>query len=117
MPAFYLDDRFFFVPGFPEMAHPMLRRAMERFFPPKEEKIYRKTLTALTRESTLIDVMEQFPDNVELSSLPKLYSDGPRVTISLSSQDEAALEKTWKMLTETLEGRSIPYALGDENSS
>jgi molybdopterin-biosynthesis enzyme MoeA-like protein len=117
MPGFYLDDRFFFVPGFPEMAHPMLRRALDRFFPPKEEKTHRRTLTALCRESALIDVMEKLPETVELSSLPKLYSDGPRVVLSLASEDEATLEEAWQTLLDALERREIPYAPGDENAS
>jgi hypothetical protein len=54
---------------------------------------------------------------VELSSLPKLYSDGPRVILSLASADEATLVRAWKMLVEALEHREIPYTLGDEHTS
>ena len=110
MPGFYLDDRYFFVPGFPEMAHPMIQEALERHFPPKKEKPLRKTLTALTRESSLIDLMEKLPKEVELSSLPKLYSDGPRVSISLSGTDKEKVEEAYRMFTRALEERGIPYS-------
>ena len=114
MPGFYLDDRYFFVPGFPEMAHPMIREALDRHFPPKTEKAHRKTLTALTRESSLIDVMERLPKEVELSSLPKLYSDGPRVSISLSGTDRDKVDEAYRMFTDALEARGIPFSDGDE---
>jgi len=114
MPGFYLDDRYFFVPGFPEMAHPMILEALDRHFPPKKEKPIRKTLTALSRESRLIDVMERLPEGVELSSLPKLYSDGPRVSISLSGTDTEKIEEAYRMFVQALEERGIPYSHEDE---
>jgi molybdopterin-biosynthesis enzyme MoeA-like protein len=114
MPGFFLDKRFFFVPGFPEMAHPMIREALERFIPPREKKSVRKTLTALTRESALIDVMEELPEGVELSSLPKLYSDGPRVVISLSGEDPEAVQAAYDRFVRALEERRIPYSEGDD---
>ncbi|ADV46679.1 competence/damage-inducible protein A [Nitratifractor salsuginis] len=116
MPGFYLDDRFFFVPGFPEMAHPMILEALDRFFPHQEQKSVRKTLTALTRESALIDVMEHLPEGVELSSLPKLYSDGPRVVISLSGEDPKAVQEAYDRFVQALEERDIPYSEGDDTS-
>jgi len=114
MPAFYLDDRYFFVPGFPEMAHPMLRWALDRFCPPRRETLYRRTFTALTRESSLIDLMESLPGDVELSSLPKLYHDGPRVTVSLSGFDKSKVDEAYEMFIHALEARDIPYSQSDE---
>jgi len=78
MPAFSLDERFFFMPGFPEMSHPMVDKILEKLIPNKQE-YYRHTLTALCKENELIEVMEKMPKEVEFSSLPKLYSDGWRV--------------------------------------
>ncbi len=116
MPGFYLDDRYFFTPGFPEMAHPMVREALDRFFPPRRDKSIRRSLTALTRESALIDLMEQLPEGVELSSLPKLYSDGPRVVISLSGRDSRKVDEAFETFIRALEERGIPYSLGDETN-
>ena len=117
MPGFYLDDRYFFTPGFPEMAHPMVREALDRFFPPRQKKPLRKTLTALCRESALIDLMEKLPEGVELSSLPKLYSDGPRVVISLSGRDPRKVEEAFETFIQALQQRGIPYSLGDETDT
>ncbi|WP_457607472.1 competence/damage-inducible protein A [Nitratifractor sp.] len=113
MPGFGLDGRFFFLPGFPEMAHPMVLEALDRHYPPRRKKEYRKSLTALTRESALIDVMERLPEGVELSSLPKLYSDGPRVVISLSGEDAERVKKAYRLFVDALAERGIPYSEGD----
>ncbi len=75
---------------------------------------YRHTLTALTRESSLIEIMEKIPDEVELSSLPKIYSDGFRVTISVASKDKNLSEKSFKMFIDALEHRKIPYSIGED---
>jgi len=113
MPGFYLDDRYFFVPGFPEMAHPMIRWALDRYFPPREHKPLRKTLTAQTRESALIDLMEHLPEGVDLSSLPKITEGGPRVSISLSGDDAAEVESAFDAFKKALETRGIPYSEAD----
>ena len=115
MPAFYLDDRFFFMPGFPEMSHPMVEKILERILKNREKKEYRYTLTALTRESALIDIMEKMPEEVELSSLPKIYSDGARVTISVASNSRDLAKKSFEMFIEALEERGIFYSLGEES--
>lgn len=114
MPAFSLDDRFFFMPGFPEMSHPMVLDILRKLDIEKR-KIYRRTLTALCRESELIDVMKKMPSSVEMSSLPKIYSDGPRVTISVSSHKEQLTQENFKKFTDDLDKKNIKYALIDES--
>ncbi len=113
MPAFYLNDRFFFMPGFPEMSHPMVTDIMTKFFP-NRPKPHTRTLTALTKESTLIDVMKQLPQNIELSSLPKRYSDGYRTTIHLSSNDQKSLEHAFGLFTNKLDNEGINYSLDQD---
>ncbi len=114
MPAFYLEDRFFFVPGFPQMSHPMLRWVLDTIFTGEKKPYHRFTLTALCRESELIDVMESLPKDVELSSLPKIYSDGPRVSISVASRDEEAARNSFGRFIDELEKKKIPYSINDE---
>ncbi len=115
MPAFSLDERFFFMPGFPEMSHPMVKEILEKLIP--ENKIYyRHTLTALCKENELIEVMEKMPKNVEFSSLPKLYDDGWRVSISVASDDEALAQEAFNMYIELLESKGIVYGLNDERN-
>jgi molybdopterin-biosynthesis enzyme MoeA-like protein len=115
MPAFQLENRYFFMPGFPEMSHPMVEAILETHF--KESKpLHRYTLTALCRESELISVMEQMPSSVEFSSLPKLMSNGWQTTISVASQDNDQAREAFGRYISTLEQREIPYSLNDEDA-
>jgi molybdopterin-biosynthesis enzyme MoeA-like protein len=109
MPAFYLDDRYFFMPGFPSMSHPMTIWALDNIFGRSTKSIHRKSLMALCRESELIDVMRTLPDDVELSSLPRMYDDGPRVEITLSSTDPDILEEAYRKFEKVLEEKSIHF--------
>ena len=112
MPAFWLDDRYFFMPGFPEMSHPMVTTILDTYFD-DAKPMHRLTLTALCRETELIDVMEQMPKGVEFSSLPKLYTDGYRTTISVASQDKDLVEKSFVQYQRYLDEHTIPYSLRD----
>ena len=115
MPAFSLDERFFFMPGFPEMSHPMVEEILEKLIP-ESKTYYRHTLTALCRENELIEVMEKMPKNVEFSSLPKLYDDGWRVSISVACDDEALAKEAFQMYIDLLEAKGIKYGLNDESN-
>jgi len=108
MSGYFLDNRFFFVPGFPQMAHPMIEEAMSKYIP-KAMKKYRRTLSAECSENTLIDIMLQVSENVELSSLPAINNDKREVTISLASNDKELNDKTFKMFTIFLDNNNIFY--------
>ena len=113
MPAFSLDERYFFMPGFPEMSHPMVMTILQKLIPEKKE-LYRHTLTAHCKENEFIDIMEQMPKEVEFSSLPKLYSDGWRVSISVASEDKILAQQSFDKYIDLLEEKNIVYALQDE---
>ena len=113
MPAFSLDERYFFMPGFPEMSHPMVEEILGRLIPNKKE-YYRHTLTALCKENEFIEVMEKMPKKVEFSSLPKLYSDGWKVTISVASTDKKLANESFDMYLQVLKEKNIVYSLVDE---
>ncbi len=108
MSGFSLQDRFFFTPGFPQMSHPMIASVIERLFSTSVEK-YRVTLLANTSENTLINIMKIIPNEIELSSLPILNSQGASVEISLCASDKALVEKNFKLFTDFLEELKIPY--------
>jgi len=110
MSGFSLKDKFFFVPGFPQMAHPMLSKVIKRLFSKKIKK-YRLTLLAKTSENTLIDIMKKIPSDIELSSLPILNKDNISVEISLSSTDYLHVEKNFKLFTDFLNTSKITYNL------
>ena len=112
MPAFALDDRYYFMPGFPEMSHPMVTTILEKIIQHKKET-FRYTLTALCKENIFIDLMENMPEGVEFSSLPKLYSDGWRVTISVASDNETLAKESFDKYISLLEEKNIVYALND----
>ncbi|CAA6823657.1 MAG: CinA-related protein [uncultured Sulfurovum sp.] len=113
MPAFSLEEKYYFMPGFPEMSHPMVLEILAKLIPEKKA-LFRYTVTAHCKENEFIEVMKKMPKNVEYSSLPKLYSDGWRVTISVASEDEVLAKKCFAMYVEILERKKIVYALVDE---
>jgi molybdopterin-biosynthesis enzyme MoeA-like protein len=108
MSAFYLEDRFFFVPGFPSMAHPMLEEVIARKFS-KSRKKYRYTLIADTSENTLITLMNKLPQEIELSSLPMFKDNNPLVELSLSGYDDVKIKKYFNMFKDELIEREIDF--------
>ncbi len=114
MPGFSLNDRYFFMPGFPEMSHPMVEYALDKYFKNRGKKEYRFTLTALCRENEFIELMKNAPKEVDVSSLPKLYSDGPRATISVVSYNKQKAKDEFAKYIEFLEKNNITYGIGEE---
>ena len=110
MSGFELDHRYFFVPGFPQMAHPMIQKSVEQYFC-EALTSYRKTLLADTSENTLIDLMKEIPDDMELSSLPIFHNDAPRVELSLSYFDQDILEKYFNTFIFYLQNNQITYTI------
>jgi len=110
MSGFSLENRFFFVPGFPQMSHPMVSHIIKKLFYNSDKK-YRSTLLAQTSENTLIGVMKKIPEHIELSSLPILSEDNISVEISLLSTDEKELKKYFSLFTDVLKSSKIAYSL------
>ncbi len=50
MPAFALDDKYYFMPGFPEMSHPMVTKILEKIIPYKKETIQTYSHRTLQRK-------------------------------------------------------------------
>jgi len=112
VPGFYLENRFFFTPGFPSMSQSMVIEALELFFPLAKSK-YRLTLTAFCGENDLIDVMLKVSKNLDLSSLPKIINNKRKVVISLAGFDKDELEKNFELFTKYLNSSKIDYVLKD----
>jgi len=113
MPAFSLDARYFFMPGFPEMSHPMVTEILAKLIPTKKET-FRHTLTAHCKENIFIELMEQTPKHVEVSSLPKLLDKGWSVSLSVASDDALAAKETFEQYLTLLQKNTISYHLADE---
>lgn len=110
MSGFSLKNRFFFVPGFPEMAHPMIADVIKTLFSKSKEK-FRYTLLAQTSENTLITLMQTTPSEIELSSLPMLKNNKASVELSLSGYDKLTLEYHFNLFCEELNKKKIAYIL------
>jgi molybdopterin-biosynthesis enzyme MoeA-like protein len=110
MSGFALEKKYFFVPGFPSMSHPMISDVIQTYFSTSIQK-YRQTLIAHTSEETLISLMQQLPQNIELSCLPMFVNDKPQVELSLSSSDEALLKKYFELFEKELNKKNIYFYL------
>ncbi len=110
MSGFYLENRYFFMPGFPEMSHPMVKEVLERFYP-LAETTYRKTLIAQTSENTLIEVMEKLDIRVDFSSLPMLNNGIPTVEISIASSDKMLCDESFNLFINDLTNNSIHFEI------
>ncbi len=109
MPGFQLEDRFFFVPGFPQMAHPMISSVLEEFYPKNSEK-YSCSFIAYCSEARMIDIMEALSDEVEFSCLPSFDGEKRSAEIYLAAFDKELLELQCAFFKEKLEIMGIEYA-------
>jgi len=101
MPGFQLHERFFFVPGFPEMAHPMIEEVLDRIYPKNREK-YSCNFVVEGSEAMLIDIMERLPKDLELSCLPAFEGEKRTAEIYLADIDQARVEKWCTFFKEEL---------------
>lgn len=110
MSGYSLENRYFFVPGFPDMAHPMIQSVIKEYYYHRVEK-YRKTFLASTSEETLTTLMQKLPDTIELSSLPIFIENKANVELSLIGVDFSEIEYYFSLFIEELEKNSIAYKL------
>ncbi len=108
MSGYSLEDRFFFVPGFPQMAHPMLKDVIKKLFSTSKKK-YRKILVAKTSENSLITLMNRLPKDIELSSLPMIDNGNVSVELSLSGYDEKSVTYNFQLFKDELNKENIQY--------
>jgi len=111
--GFYLEERYFFTPGFPSMSQSMVIEALDKFYPKNEIEKYRKTLTAFCGENDLIPVMKEMPKQIELSSLPKIIDDKRRVVLSLASYDQNILDENFEKYIKYCKKNKIEFILKD----
>ncbi len=113
VPGFYLENRFFFTPGFPSMSQTMVCEALDMYYDKNKIEKYRKTLTLFSGENEIIDFMRLLPEGIEASSLPKLIEGKRRAVLSLVSFDEFLVEDYFKKAQNYLEDKDIKYILED----
>jgi len=110
MSGFSLENRFFFMPGFPEMSHPMVHYVLENFYP-SAPPTYRQTLIAQTSENTLISVMHALSDEIDFSSLPMLNDGKATVEISVASSNQELCNQNFQLFIDDLDQKSIEYTI------
>jgi molybdopterin-biosynthesis enzyme MoeA-like protein len=106
VPGFFLEERFFFVPGFPSMAWPMITEALDRFYP-KCEKKFSCNFIANASENELIDIMKMLPEDLEFSSLPQFIGEKKIVEIYIADNDEQRVQKWHSFFKEEMKKRGI----------
>jgi molybdopterin-biosynthesis enzyme MoeA-like protein len=112
VPGFYLENRFFFVPGFPSMAQSMIIEALDKHYPEAKKKI-RYSLKAYCSENDLIDTMKKIPSNVDFSSLPQIDGDNRAVVISIASYDNNIAKQYFNIFVDFLNEQNIKFELSD----
>ncbi|HID70580.1 MAG TPA: competence/damage-inducible protein A [Desulfobacterales bacterium] len=106
MPGFQLDDKYFFVPGFPEMAHPMIVNILDEFYPENNVR-YSCNFIAECSETMLIDIMNNIPDSLNLSCLPSFENNTFKSEIYLSNENQATLQKWCAFFKDELEKMGV----------
>ena len=121
IPGFSIHDHYF-LPGFPQMAHPMVEWALDTFYAehfhqnPMVDKAF--LLTGPTAyESALLDLMEKivctYPD-LRLFSLPSVGEDGQRRHLELGVEGlEARVDRAMSEIRQEVEQRGIVWRWRD----
>ena len=109
VPGFYLEDRFFFTPGFPSMSQAMVCEALDMYFEKNDIEKFRFTFRAYCGESDLIPIMKKIPSFIELSSLPRIVEGKREVEISIASNDEEQINNHSLLLIDYLIKNNINY--------
>ncbi len=112
--GFYLEDRFFFTPGFPSMSQAMVIEALDSIYPKSIEK-YKRVLTATVSENDLIDTMKKMPEHLDFGSLPKILGDSRKVVISLAGYNKDEVDKYFQFFIDFCEKFGKEYVLKDIN--
>ncbi len=115
VPGFYLKNRYFFTPGFPQMAHPMVLQALDMFFP-KQKKPHRYTICVQASENDLLDIMQRLPETIEFSSLPKIENGRYSDVISIASRDAKEAKQWMEFFVSEVEKRGFAYKEGESCS-
>ena len=108
MSGFHLEEKLFFMPGFPEMAQPMINEILSKYIP-EPIKVFTQTLIAKCGEGRLTQLMMEIPKELDLSSLPMMNDGSPTVEFSLSSPNEELMKEHFKNITDFLTTETIEF--------
>ena len=108
VPGFYIDERYFFVPGFPQMSHFMVKFALDRFYPKTSSK-HRFTICIEASENDLMDIMKKIPKTIEFSSLPTIENGKYKDVISIASTEEIEAKEWIDFFINEVEKKGFRY--------
>ena len=94
VPGFSLCKRFFFTPGFPSMAWPMIKEVMELYFP-AQTPLQSISFIVESNENDLIDIMQALPKELVFSSLPRFLEDNKRIVEIYLAHPDARFVQEW----------------------
>jgi len=122
IPGFHVRGHFF-LPGFPQMAHPMAEWALDTFYAPlfnKKPVVDKAFLLTGPKayESALLDLMDrivaEYPD-LRLFSLPSIGPDGQRKHLELGVEGpEARVDQAMEAIRQEIEQRGIGWSWRDQ---
>lgn len=110
MSGYHLQKRYFFMPGFPEMARPMIDEILLNHLP-LPLYTYTKSFLAQCGEGKIQSLMTRVHKDIELSSLPMMNNGNPNVEFSLSCKDQKLLDVEFSFFTDFLDAEEIRYTL------
>ena len=113
VPGFYLENRFFFTPGFPSMSQSMVIEALDKHYLKNSILTFRKSITIFAGENEIIEFMKNLPSSIEASSLPKLIEGKRRAVLSMSCKSEDIVNEYFLKAQEYLTNKNIQYVLKD----
>lgn len=112
IPGFSIN-RHYFMPGFPDMAHPMARWVLEQSYPAKMPEIQKSVWVEAVTETVLMGLMEdltrRFPDH-KLFSLPRL-GELRLVELGYRGRD---IEEPYAALLQGLREGGFAFEVGDQ---
>ncbi len=108
VPGFYIDERYFFVPGFPSMARDMVIEALDKFYPQSRKK-YSYNFLVLASENELIDIMKELPDDLDISCLPRINGDKRTAEIYICDENGEKLNKWYKFFQDQMKTLGLEY--------
>ena len=119
--GFSVHDHYF-LPGFPQMAHPMAEWALDTFYAqyfnrqPRVDKAFLLT-GPMAYESALLDLMERIVSDypaLRLFSLPSVGDDGQRRHLELGIEGDVALvDQAMEEIRQEVEKRGIAWRWRD----
>jgi len=108
VPGFYIDERYFFVPGFPSMARDMVVEALDKFYP-KSPKKYSYNFLVLASENELINIMKELPSDLDISCLPQIDGNRRTAEIYISDGNRERLDKWYKFFQDQMKTLGLEY--------